>query len=399
LPPETVSAVLDAPVEERVPRFAPDSAAPPRTSIVMVTVNGLFFTRLCLEYLLASTPEADVEIIVVDNGSTDGTVAYLETLSARDARVRLRANSTNAGFGAATNQGAALARGEVLLLLNNDTIVPAGAVAALARHLDDRNVGIVGAVTNRAGNEAQIEVPYRTCGELVQFAADHTHRHAGELFDIRTVTMFCAALRRDVWDAIGPLDERFEIGMFEDDDYAMRVRATGCRVACAEDVFVHHFGQASIGRLASSGEYGRLFHANRVRWEEKWGTAWEPYQRRDKPAYRELVERVRQVVSQTVPWEATVLVITKGDAELLKLGGRRAWHFPQLEDGTYSGYHPADSAACIAELERLRALGAEFLVIPPTASWWLQHYGQFREHLQSRYRLLRDAESTAIVAL
>ena len=56
----------------------------------------------------------------------------------------------------------------------------------------------------------------------------------------------------------------------------MRVRAAGFRVACAEDVFVHHFGQASIGRLAQSGQYGALFHANRQRWEEKWQTPWTP---------------------------------------------------------------------------------------------------------------------------
>ncbi len=103
---------------------------------------------------------------------------------------------------------------------------------------------------------------------------------------------------RRAGEAIGPLDERFEIGLFEDDDYAMRVRQAGYRVVCAEDVFVHHFGQASIGRLGPTGQYGAVFHANRARWEEKWGVAWQPYERREKPAYRDLVGRIRQLVSR-----------------------------------------------------------------------------------------------------
>src|SRR5437868_8116656 len=102
-------------------------------------------------------------------------------------------------------------------------------------------------------------------------------------------------MRREVSDRVAPLDERFEIGLFEDDDYSMRVRATGLRVACAEDAFVHHFGQASIGKLACTGEYGRLFHANRRRWQEKWGLAWENYRYRPKRVYQELTDRIRAV--------------------------------------------------------------------------------------------------------
>jgi hypothetical protein len=204
------------------------------------------------------------------------------------------------------------------------------------------------------------------------------------VFDIRTATMFCAGLRRDVWDAVGTLDERFALGLFEDDDYSVRVRAAGYRVCCAEDVFVHHFGQVSIGRLGPTGEYGSLFHANRQRWEAKWGVSWRPYERRVKPSYQALIERFRRAVCEAVPPGATVLVINKGDEQLLDLEGRPGWHFPQSEDGAYAGHYPANDDECVAELERLRAKGADYLAIPAPAMWWLEHYPRLAQYLETQ---------------
>lgn len=385
---DTVRRVLATPLETAVPAGPTDASVAPRASIVVVTHNALVFTRLCLESLLAAPSTALDEVIVVDNGSTDGTGAYLTALAARDRRVRVELHDRNLGFAAGTNRGVALSRGDVLVLLNNDTIVPRDSLERLVAHLGDPAIGVVGAVTNRAGNEAEIDASYRTCGELERFADRHGRSHRGEVFDIRTATMFCVALRRCVWDRVGALDERFALGLFEDDDYAMRVRQAGYRVVCAEDAFVHHFGQASIGQLGRAGEFGALFHANRARWEAKWGVAWQPHTRRARPAYQALVARIRDLVCETVPPQTTLAVISKGDVDLVRFEGRRAWHFPQGADETYAGHYPADSAACIAELERQRAQGAGILVIPATASWWLDHYAEFRGYLESRYRAM-----------
>jgi GT2 family glycosyltransferase len=393
---ETIRAVLEAPVDQRV-RQMDGTRDVPQASIVVITIDGLVFSRLCLESLLASRTSIAFEVIVVDNASTDGTIEYLSDLSRRDRRVRVELNDRNMGFAAAVNRGLSRARGTMLVLLNNDTIVVNGWLDRIVNHLRDPQMGLLGAVTNRAGNEAEIEVSYRTFAELRRFARDRARLHAGEVFDIRTATMFCAALRRDVCEAVGPLDERFAIGLFEDDDYAMRVRAAGFRVACAEDLFVHHFGQASIGRLGSAGGYGALFHANRARWEAKWGISWQPYDRRPKPSYQALVRRFRRLVCETVPPDATVLVISKGDAQLLSLEGRRAWHFPQIENGTYAGHHPANDDECLAELERLRAKGATYLAIPAPAMWWLKHYRRFAQHLQTQCRMVLSTPDGAVV--
>jgi hypothetical protein len=207
-------------------------------------------------------------------------------------------------------------------------------------------------------------------------------------------------MRRDVWEDIGPLDERFEVGLFEDDDYALRVQAAGYRVVCAEDSFVHHFGQASIGKLAATGEYGSLFHSNRRRWEEKWGVPWQTHPLRPKPEYVSLVDRVREVARAAFPPDATVVVVSKGDDELLDLDVRRAWHFPQDADGTYAGFYPRNSAEAIAHLETLRGEGAEYLIVPSSAYWWLDYYVEFRQHLEEQYQLMtRDPATCAVFAL
>ncbi len=116
--------------------------------------------------------------------------------------------------------------------------------------------------------------------------------------------------------------------------------------------------------------------------------------------YQQLIARVRQVVSQAVPPGATIAVVSKGDNALLKLDGLNAWHFPQRDDGVYAGHHPADSAAAIAQLDRLKQKGADFLLIPQTAFWWLDHYREFRAYLDAKTKLVvRQEDTCAIFAL
>lgn len=390
LPPETVQAAARQPSPPRwnePPRLAAGSA-----SVVVVTYDGLPFTRLCLETVLAHTGDVDLELIVVDNGSSDGTPRYLTALSETDARVRVLLNGRNVGFAAACNQGLGLAGGEHLVLLNNDTMVPPGWLPRLIAHLRNPEVGLVGPVTNRIGNEAEIEADYRRWGEFLDFAARRAHEFAGDWLELRSPAMFCLALRRETFLRLGPLDERYEVGLLEDDDYADRARAAGYQQRCIEDVVVHHFGEASFGRLVGDGEYGRILRRNQERYAEKWGREWQPYGRRPNPRYERESQHLREAVLATVPDGEEVLVVSRGDEALLRLDGRRARHFPQSADGGWAGHHPADSDEAIGHLERLRAGGARYLVVPPTYRWWLRHYEVFHEHLESHYQPVHSDE-------
>ena len=108
--------------------------------------------------------------------------------------------------------------------------------------------------------------------------------------------------------------------------------------------------------------------------------------------YAEAIRHARDVIRHFTPAGSTVAVVSRGDEGLLALDGRTAWHFPRGEDGGYAGFHPATGGEAVNHLEAVREAGAEFLAIPAPFAWWLDHYRDFREHLEARYRLI-DADS------
>ena len=249
----------------------------PKVSIIIVSFENVELTQLCLESVFANTTHPNYEVIVVDNASSDSTPEYLRDLEVNEPRVKVILNTENLGFAAANNQGLAIAEGEFLLLLNNDTVVPRGWLSPLIRQASLEDVGLVGPVTNFVGNEAKVDVPYADdLDGMGDFAADHMREHKGQSFDIKVLAMFCVLMRRDVYEEVGPLDEAFGIGMFEDDDYSYRMREAGYRTVCAEDAFIHHFGQAAFKKLIESGAYGELWEKNQAVFESKWG-AWEAH--------------------------------------------------------------------------------------------------------------------------
>ena len=252
----------------------------PKVSVIVLTYNNLPFTQACLQSLEANTHYPDWELVLVDNGSTDGTQDFLGGYAANNPRAKLVQNDENLGFAAGNNRGLEAADGEMLVILNNDTYVTPGWLLDLTRHLrKDPNLGLVGPVTNNIGNEAKIDIQYADMQEMQNAARAYTSSHAGERLDLRVIAFFCAAMPRAVYEKVGGLEERFGLGFFEDDDYCQRVRKAGFQVAVAEDVFIHHHLSASFEQL-DEGSRQALFERNKAIYEEKWGP-WKPHQYRE----------------------------------------------------------------------------------------------------------------------
>jgi|GEM_PF-2197676 len=114
-------------------------------------------------------------------------------------------------------------------------------------------------------------------------------------------------------------------------------------------------------------------------------------------AYHEIIARIREIVRTKLPANSPVAVVNKGDVELLKLDGRPAMHFPCNADGSYSGHYPATAADAIAQLEAVHADGAQHLIFPATALWWLDFYGDFRTYLDTHYRRIVSEDGVCVI--
>jgi glycosyltransferase involved in cell wall biosynthesis len=298
------------------------------TSIIVPCFNQREYTRLCVQALFQHTRPA-WELIVVDNGSTDGTAIYLE--GAQDTTavpVTVVTNAENRGFPVAVNQGLEVARGEFLVILNNDAVVTDGwldqliGLTRVRRQSEDesrspdsrvgteeaaesnrsggeapagsaptglhspakpatppsrsqarrtsRGIGLVGPMSNYAASPQLVEeVPYRDLEEMQRFARRWREDHQGKWFTAGKLSGFCILMKREVYDAIGGLDERFGLGLFDDDDLAVRAIQAGFELAVAHDLFVHHFGSRTFAGNAIDAE--RLLDENARRFADKWG--------------------------------------------------------------------------------------------------------------------------------
>lgn len=160
-------------------------------------------------------------------------------------------------------------------------------------------------------------------------------------------------------------------------------------------------GLSSSGRTAIMAGHGR--DAARARLSTAVGTIMEGEARAladgapDAPMPSE-AEVVRQVVKRVLPLDSRVLVVSKGDPELVKLPGHVAGHFPQADDGRYAGYHPKNSRAAVQHLNELQGQ-ADYLLFPSTALWWLDFYSSFARHMDGRFERVWSDEACVIFRL
>ena len=245
------------------------------TSIVVLSYNGLEeVTRPCIESIMKNTPLGTYELVLVDNASADGSAAYFEALRAQYDHVTLCINQQNKGYAGGNNDGMRVAKGAYIVLLNNDTLVPSGWLDRLLGLLkSNENVGLVGPVTNSAGNEQRIEITGLNESNFEQRIAPYLERQRAQWFTTERLSFYCVGMKRAVMERVGFLDERFGLGMFEDDDYCIRVRNAGYALAVIEDCYVYHKGSVSFGKL-SVDSYRELFEKNRALFNQLHSTQW-----------------------------------------------------------------------------------------------------------------------------
>lgn len=171
-----------------------------------------------------------------------------------------------------------MAKGQTICILNNDILVTPNWLSNLLNCLQsDDKIGMVGPVTNFISGEQLIEVPYQSIEDMYSFAATHNVPNAGKWQGTDRIVGFCLIFRRELFEATGYLDEGFEIGNFEDEDYVLRVRLNGRKLVIARDTFIHHYGSVTIRELGDQIE--SINDKNAAFFRDKWGNSFNLVQR------------------------------------------------------------------------------------------------------------------------
>jgi glycosyltransferase involved in cell wall biosynthesis len=211
----------------------------PLASIVILADSDPDYTRLCLETLFTKTVYPNYEIILLGDVSDDRAAEFQNELSSQHANLRLILDDHGHNQAGSFNQGAAAARGEFLAFLTSDAVVTRGWLISLWRCLQKAGVGLAGALTNSPENSNRTLVSYQSLDQMAALAEKYTSDHLGQTFEVETLSLSCAGVRKAVFEEVGLLDETCEDGMHAAADYARRMKARGYSVVCARDSYVH----------------------------------------------------------------------------------------------------------------------------------------------------------------
>lgn len=221
-------------------------------SLVILGFNRFgIYTQPCLDSILNTADLSHFEIILVDNGSTDDSAEPARAYCYNHPAILFHHSLTNLGFAGGMNLGVGLAHGDWVVLVNNDTLFPAGSLNRLQATLENApsDMGIIGPVTNAAGNGQRLDVGELTTTQILAFGEKLAANPTGLLFDTYRTDFFCVAIRRKTWEELSGLDTHFGRGYYEDFDFSLRARKAGWRQAITEDVFIAHIGSASFGEI------------------------------------------------------------------------------------------------------------------------------------------------------
>ena len=361
--------------------FAVPTSDMPHASIVIPVFNQFAHTLDCLRALAAHPPRCAFEVIVIDDGSTDGTVDALP----RIAGIRPVVRASNGGFIAACNDGAAVARGRFIVLLNNDTVPQPGWLDTLLASFEtDPSIGLAGAQLIQPDGSIQ-ESGARVFRDG---AAAHIGRGASPddprfayLRDVDYVSGAALAIERALWIELGGLDTRYAPAYHEDADLAFAVRATGRRVVVQPMARVLH-DEGTTGGMDVRAGPKRQQIGNREVFARKWAD----------------VLRAHPLDSGHIdmpPPARTVLVVdaetprpSRDSASLRLVNVMRLLR----TEGAHVVFVPADGNHAGIDTAALQAMGVEVWYAPfldPQPSWLAAHGPRFDVALVCRHHVLQ----------
>lgn len=215
----------------------------PLVSIVVLAYNKLSYTKLCVESILEYTQNVSYELILVNNGSTDETKQYFDSLPfAKPLHLIKNVGPTN-GF----NEGMRVAVGKYTACVCNDFIFTPRWLENLLLCIEsDEKIGYVSPGASMISNMQQINGDYNNLEEMIEFAERYNHSDPRK-WEERVRLLPCVLMvRTELLKQIDYFDPRFYYGEFADDDISFRIRRAGYKLVYCKDTFTYHFGSVTV---------------------------------------------------------------------------------------------------------------------------------------------------------
>ena len=231
-----------------------------KVSIIIPVLNQLEFTKICLDSIAKNTGAAGYEIIIVDNGSTDGTEKYL-----RGRKVTVIRNKKNLGVAKAWNQGVRKAKNDYVCIINNDLILSKGWLEALVSFYESKpDAGVVCPGTREGVFDYDLD----------SYAAEYVS--AMSKVSQKDIFGWCMLIKKDRFKKAGMFDETFKVGVGEDRDFYRRLKEKGLNSYITGSSFVHHFRSKTLNVMRK--EKGKAFEDKNIKiLKERWGEGRDSY--------------------------------------------------------------------------------------------------------------------------
>jgi GT2 family glycosyltransferase len=251
----------------------------PYYSFVILAYNNWELTHKCLITLLQSFQEAHrlkgIEIIVIDNGSNETTThnmqQFVKNIASENVNLYCVLLPVNLGYPSGINKGLGLCKGTIIGVLNNDLIFPKMWLDPLVALLEaDPEYGFAAPFLSYAPSIQHVPGKFNSTEELEDFAVSFAQLNKDQIILTHKVIGACILFRQEVLDVIGGNDFWFGIGNYDDDDWCLRVRLAGYKIAVVGGSYVHHFGHATFKQ--QTGHFNTSMEINAAKFARKWTT-------------------------------------------------------------------------------------------------------------------------------
>ncbi|MBM3094849.1 glycosyltransferase [Ensifer sp. T173] len=270
----------DAPYQRmmRPVRLKADAVETPKVSVIIPTRDRADLLEACLRGLFESTDGVDLDVLVIDNDSSDSAALALMDRYEKAGSIRRLPLPGGFNFSRACNLGVEASRNELILLLNNDVEpLQPGWLSNLVRELDDPDVGAAGSLLFFPDGYVQHGGVTLGAGTVARHSFHFLHPQSGEdngllreRREISAVTAACLLTRKSLWMQIGGMDESNLTVAFNDVDYCVKVRQAGCAIVWTPDSALLHRESVSRG-TDNTPEKLRRFAREEKTVYQRWG--------------------------------------------------------------------------------------------------------------------------------